>query len=461
MPTLAIPHPASTLSPAPRRAAPATATGLGFFLFLLVNLALFVRPSDVVPQLAGVEFYFYLIVACFLVSFLDVLPCFSPERLDRSPVDVFVLAWLPIIVVSHLVHSQVEQAWEDGFAYFKIIVYYLLLVSLVTTPRRLKTFTSCLILCTLLTTIVSMLDFFKVIQLPRPDPGLFVRFRIDETRMYGPGIFADPNDVSVIISAAVLLVLGKLADKGNHWRFLWVLVLPVFGAGFYLAQSRGGLLALAAGLGIMIRLKWGWSRAFLIGAVALPLAALLLAGRLTNISSQAETGQGRIQLWSEGLVMLRANPVFGVGMNGYADQAGQVAHNSFLQAYGDTGMVGGTIYFSMIVLALWGLYRHVLPAFFVRNAPTPTIVDPDYRQIHPFLTGALVVCAAGMMTLTMNTLVTTYTFLGMASVFVERARTYPARSPIKVDVNLVVVMGALSVAFVIGMFVFVRLTFRL
>ena len=50
--------------PARRGAARSAAPGygLGFFLFLLVNAALFVRPADVIPELVGVEIYQYLIL---------------------------------------------------------------------------------------------------------------------------------------------------------------------------------------------------------------------------------------------------------------------------------------------------------------------------------------------------------------------------------------------------------------
>src|SRR5215471_5568475 len=74
---------------APRVLAPAS--GLGFFLFLLVNVALFVRPADVVPSLIGIEIYQYLILACFAVSFPVVLVSLSPQRLEQRPIDVCVL----------------------------------------------------------------------------------------------------------------------------------------------------------------------------------------------------------------------------------------------------------------------------------------------------------------------------------------------------------------------------------
>ena len=62
-----------------RPAAPAAAPrhGLGFFLFLLVNAALFVRPAEVVPALVGWNIYEVLILACLAASAqrLPARPC--------------------------------------------------------------------------------------------------------------------------------------------------------------------------------------------------------------------------------------------------------------------------------------------------------------------------------------------------------------------------------------------------
>lgn len=449
------PLPSPHLAPAP------PANGLGFVLFLLVNLVLFVRPADVLASLQGMEIYQYLILSCLAVTFPAVLARLAPEQLERSPIDVCVLLLLPIIVLSHVVHSQWADAWDEGFRFFKIQIYYLLLVALVTTPKRLGVFTGCLILFSSITTLMSILDFFKVIQLPRPVGDINVRSFIDPNRMYGPGIFSDPNDICILIGASLVLLLGKLADsRGGILRAFWLGPLVIFAVGFYLTQSRGGLIALLAGLGVMAVLRWGWSRAIMLGAAGLPLLLVVVAGRMTAISTQTNTGQERIELWNAGLTMFKENPLFGVGQDRYHLDAGHVAHNSFMQQFGDTGFFGGMLYLGAVLLAVWGMVRHTRPVVGLQRNVARVLVDPEYRQIYPFVAGAVTTYCAGMLTLTMNLLVTTYAFLGMASVFLERATTAPPPVRQKWDVNLVVRLGLLSVAFLVGMFFFVRLTYR-
>src|SRR5207248_11219077 len=96
--------------------------------------------------------------------------------------------------------------------------------SLVTTPQRLRIFTACIMLCAVPVVILSALDLYEVIKIPRlVAPGS--KFVHEKGRLYGPGIFQDPNDVCVFISTALLLVIGKLADKRAGF-LRWLIWLP-------------------------------------------------------------------------------------------------------------------------------------------------------------------------------------------------------------------------------------------
>src|SRR5262249_914360 len=154
-------------------------------------------------------------------------------------------------------------------------------------------------------------DFHKALptltgQLPRPLLPTGKLATVDPKRMYGPGIFQDPNDVCVLIVTALVLVVGRLADRrAGAGRWLWLGAVAVFAYGFYLAQPGGGLLALRAGLGLFIRPRFGWPRAVLLGALGLPVLLAMLGARQTAISVDTNTGKERVWLWNEGLVMFR------------------------------------------------------------------------------------------------------------------------------------------------------------
>src|SRR5205814_9877341 len=103
---------------------------------------------------------------------------------------------------------------------------------------------------------------------------------------------------------------------------------------------------------------FSWAKTLPLAAVVLPAMFFVFAGRQTNISTGADdTMQARIQLWSEGLQLFREAPLFGIGYREYAEQAGQVAHNSFVHCYTELGFFGGTAFLSAFACVVLGLYR--------------------------------------------------------------------------------------------------------
>src|SRR6516164_8242537 len=114
-------------SPAVYSDAPARPAS-GFGVFLLVNAALFLRPAEIVPGLVGLEIYLFLIVACLLVAFPTVFEQLSVRALDRNPLTVCILGLWMAVVLSHMCRFHVGGAVASGYEFFKIVVYYLLLV---------------------------------------------------------------------------------------------------------------------------------------------------------------------------------------------------------------------------------------------------------------------------------------------------------------------------------------------
>src|SRR5436305_1210460 len=89
-------------------------------------------------------------------------------------------------------------------------------------------------------------------------------------------------DVYRYLTAAPLMPLC-LYHLGNDKNFLrrglWLATLLLFFYGIYLTKSRGGFLALLAGLGTLCWARYGWRRAALVGGLGLPLLLLVFAGR--------------------------------------------------------------------------------------------------------------------------------------------------------------------------------------
>src|SRR5262249_9128595 len=136
----------------------------GFILFLAVNAALFVRPSEIVPDLLGLEIYQYLILGCLACSFPVVLQQLT--ALDVRPITLCVVGLLAAVVLSHLSRFAFASAAQDGYDMFKVVLYYLLFVGLVTTPGRLRVLLTWFLVCTAAVALLAILHYHGVINLP-------------------------------------------------------------------------------------------------------------------------------------------------------------------------------------------------------------------------------------------------------------------------------------------------------
>jgi O-antigen ligase len=176
-------------------------------------------------------------------------------------------------------------------------------------------------------------------------------------RLRGLGELNDPNDLGqALVSALPLLIIGH---RPRSWRWL-LLVLPVpVGAILWaviLTHSRGAMVAL---LGIVF--VWSVERylkrvaglAKIVGAVAL-LLAMIVSLKMNLLD---ESARGRVDAWSAGLEMLRFQPIWGVGMGFFTDHHSYVAHNSYVQCFAETGIVGYVLWLSVVLATLRSLKR--------------------------------------------------------------------------------------------------------
>lgn len=433
-----------------------------FFVFLLVNATLFIRPTDMFPALENLPIYGVLITICCLGALRQMTAQVTWRSLIRQPTTLCVLGILIAGVLSHLTHVYGYGIRESGIPFFKTVLYYLALVGIVDTPRRLRLLLMTLAASASLMVSLCVVDYAEIVDFP------FVTHHSDwevaptETiegirvlRMRGTGLFQDPNDVSVVIVMASALCAYFLTDRrmGTN-RWLWLLPIAVMLAGLLFTRSRGGLLtAGAAGLAFVL---YRYGRKPAIAVALLGVCAMsLVAGRQGKIELSQGTGQERIQLWSDGLNALKsADFLFGIGMGRYADVAGLVAHNSYLHAYVELGFFGGTLFFGCVFFCCLALHRMHL-AF-------TTQVHPELVRLHPYLAAIVAGWGVGMFSLSRCYVVPTYLVFGMVTAYVNLVRTqlYPRRLLAAWDQQHVTHLVAGSGALLAGLFVFVRIFVR-
>ncbi|MGD0735513.1 MAG: O-antigen ligase family protein [Terracidiphilus sp.] len=160
-------------------------------------------------------------------------------------------------------------------------------------------------------------------------------------RLRGEGDINDPNDFGQLLALAVPLIFIFWRPQRTVRNFVFVL-LPVAALlfGIFLTHSRGALLSLMAMVVVAARRRIGTAPAMFV-AVALFVAAMAMhftGGR--EIS--ADSGSDRTSLWGQGLEILRAHPLFGVGfgqMREYTD-VHLTAHNSVVVCAAELGLFG-------------------------------------------------------------------------------------------------------------------------
>jgi putative inorganic carbon (hco3(-)) transporter len=485
-PSSPLPPKSRTVSPLPPPRPvpqPHTTHPVAFGLFILLNAVLFIRPGEIFADLEGYQLYEPVILACLAASFPEVVRLLSPASLARQPITVCVVGLLPAILLSHLSHANLWGARMDGFEFFKLVVYYVLLLANVSTPARLRQFFVWLVLLVSAMTTLSVLQHHHIVEIPslteiEERTYLDTGEVITSPRLVGSGVFHDPNDLCLILLTATWVCLYGFTSRfaGSGLRILWLLPVGLFGYALLLTQSRGGFLAVLGGALALIVSRYGWRKSLLPAAVILPLLWLLFSGRATeiNVGNYNDTSQQRIHFWSAALVIMRQAPVFGIGMNELEGQIGAVAHNGFVQCYVELGLVGGTLFFGCFAAAGWSLIRlsrdcglQNAECGMKKRNPNSALRTPQsalripnsalsFATFNPFALAIVASYATGMMSLSRSYTLTTYVVLGLAATYIQIRQFGLPRPVLAFDLRFLGWLVAGSLVFLVGIYLFVR-----
>lgn len=179
------------------------------------------------------------------------------------------------------------------------------------------------------------------------------------------------NIVAGAIAPVVPLAVAWGLTQSGARRVLALALAPGLFAIVILSQSRGALVGLAVGLGILLvwrvpRLIWlvPFAAAFLVAAVVFlgpdTFAQALLASDSTG------TAGGRLELWDRAVRMMRDFPVTGIGIGTFepvlrtlyplarssSDAPQPHTHNLYLQMGVDLGLGGMIAFLGMVTTAL-------------------------------------------------------------------------------------------------------------
>jgi hypothetical protein len=435
---------------------------MSFVLFLLATATLFLRPGELMPGLKELPIYESLMVGSFVTGLPRICEQLRLRNLRVQPITICVVGLLIASVMSHMSQALLEDAHAAGVKFLKTALYYLLLVSLVDTPARLRTYLLTVVLCATAMVAICAADYLHIVDFEHithysEREGRTItgedKFIL---RMRGTGIFGDPNDISLVIVATGVLSTYFLLEKAKGTsRILWLAPLSLMMLALLLTRSRGGLLAAGVAALTMATCRYGRRAAILVGVVGM-VAVSAIAGRQAEFNLSEGTGQERIQLWSAGLTeLMTARLLFGIGMDEYIKLVGYVAHNSFVHAFVELGYFGGTLFFGAFFFAVLALYR-MSRLNAIRNPHS------ELGRLHPYLAGMLAGWSTGLLTLSRCYVVPTYIVLGTIAVFINlsRNRLNKGRSVIVWNQENVLRLLGGSGAMLGGLLIFVRMFAR-
>ena len=340
-------------------------------LLLYVTL-IYVRPAEIVPEWATIPFVDILTWISGVIAIFSLVA--KPRRILNLPQDKLLLAFWAIIAISSF------KVWLTGvfyswMAFMPAVVCYFLIRMGVSSRRQLNGLIYLLIALNIFLAINGVVQYHTGVGLGN------TTMQLD--RIYGTGIFNDPNDLGMTF-VTVIPLLMMVIGRSSTWfifRALSVAGLAVVLLALYYTNSRGAVIGIAAAMVCFSFLRYRTASATIAAAALLSVIVVAAPSRGTDLDAGESSAQSRVQSWAEGWNMLKTHPLTGVGYDQYLEYHNKVAHNSFVHTFAELGLIGAFCFVGMFYWHFKGM----------RLMPTDTPESASWRR-------ALMASAVGMLT---------------------------------------------------------------
>jgi len=221
------------------------------------------------------------------------------------------------------------------------------------------------------------------------------------------GVMDDPNDTSLFLVLSLPLLYAVFTRPSMPVRLLGFGAGLVLVLGQFTTQSRGGYVAFAA-MSLMAINQFLHTRRALLASLALCIGVLFFAPQ--RVVQSGMLSVDRLVLWGEANQYFKQSPIVGVGVaqlqNMMSDY--KTAHNSFVQSYTETGIIGYFFWFSWLLVSVYGCWivSHLVP-----DDDDDRLLLRLARAMTPAIFGF---CAAAYF-LTRNYFLPMYVLLGLAA----------------------------------------------
>jgi len=344
------------------------------FCVMVYYAALYIRPGEIVPSLADVPVINYLSIAFALVAAVTMV--LKPRKFWDQPHDKWFLSFFVLILVSDPITGYVAGMQTAIEKFAPVAFCYVLARMGLTTVSSINRACRLVVLFTLFLAVNGLMQIYTGIGFG----GVKAIDTVEGARIQGTGIFADPNDLGLAMVAVVPFVLSDVVSPGVRFftRVVSIAQLGAFLLACYYTNSRGTIVGLGLVLAIFAYRRYGRVAATCFATFGLVLLLAFGPSRMSQVSSEEEAAQGRVQAWHAAFDMFRESPIWGIGWLRFDEYHERAAHNSFMHTLGELGFVGATMFVGMF----YSYFVRLRPAA-QENEASSSIGDRDSRPLMP------------------------------------------------------------------------------
>jgi O-antigen ligase len=356
------------------------------------TVLLFFRPQDQIPGLALL--HLSELTAIGGLAAMAARRLAAGRTITKLTPEVIAVVALGGVILATLPFST----WPGGSAhvfseiYVKIILIFALMMSTLTTPKRIRQMTWVMLLASGYVGGRAIFDYVRGVNL------------VEGNRVRGAigGMFENPNDLAlnlVTFMAPALFIM--LQDRKPSRRLLAAGLSLIMVGAIVCTKSRSGFLGLIAMVLVVgyytARLNPGAVFAILFaGMTALAVAPSSFWDRMDSIANAEEDPTGsraaRMRLLEQGVEVFLANPITGVGagqfqnydMPGVTVERWRVTHNVWLQVAAELGIFGLAAFAYLVgraYSACFAVNRMLRGPRRTRRATTTIAVTDEERRI--------------------------------------------------------------------------------
>jgi O-antigen ligase len=329
------------------------------YLFMLAfTTLLFFRPQDHIPGLGAL--HLAELTAIGGLAAMAVRRLSSGQTIAHVNGEVVGVIALGAVIVLTLPFS----IWPGGSLtvfsdiYVKIILIFALMMSTITSPRRVRQMTWIMIVASGYIAARAVSDYLRGVNLVEGD----------RVRGAVGGMFENPNDLAlnlVTFLAPTLFIIFQ-EKRASRRLFACAIAAAMMGA-IVCTKSRSGFLGLVAMAAVVLYYMAQKKPAIVMGVVlagcmALPVMPSSFWDRMDSIANADEDTSGsraaRLRLIDQGIEVFLENPVTGIGAGQFQNynapgmiEKWRVTHNVWLQVAADLGMFGLAIFAFLVLRA--------------------------------------------------------------------------------------------------------------